>query len=442
MKRKGFTLIELLAVIVILAIIALISTPIIIGVIEKARKGAFEDSAYGVLDAGKLYYIGKLADENKFGGATFKFPEGGDLKISGEKPGGGVIILDSDGKQAIALHDKEKKWCALKGYDDEKITIKDYKEEECKVFIPSPAEEIIREHIGEVTTTEGCGGTGLLTDLGTYGIRYQGNCPNNFVTFNDERAGWRILGIIDGKVKLLRNEKIGKYAWDNKDTSTGAESSTGKNDWSSARLMKLLNPGYEGESIGGSLYWNSQEGTCYGGFGNATLGCSFKENGLTGLAQNMIADATWYLGGGLDFDVTRRQMYKIERGNVTTAGRPKSWIGKVGLAYPSDMGFTAEIEKNCTEDVLMHQYNINMQCMNKWFFKERNDYDDTEWTITPSSSNSYPSYIYIVSKTRGALRDHSAAGNKAAIRPSVYLKSEVKIIGGDGTKEKPYQLSL
>ena len=51
MKRKGFTLIELLAVIVILAIIALIATPTILGVIEKARKGATEQSALGYIDA-------------------------------------------------------------------------------------------------------------------------------------------------------------------------------------------------------------------------------------------------------------------------------------------------------------------------------------------------------------------------------------------------------
>ena len=51
MKRKGFTLIELLAVIVILAIIAMIATPTILGVIEKARKGAAEQSALGYVDA-------------------------------------------------------------------------------------------------------------------------------------------------------------------------------------------------------------------------------------------------------------------------------------------------------------------------------------------------------------------------------------------------------
>ena len=40
--KKGFTLIELLAVIVILAIIALISTPMILGIIEKAKKRGAE----------------------------------------------------------------------------------------------------------------------------------------------------------------------------------------------------------------------------------------------------------------------------------------------------------------------------------------------------------------------------------------------------------------
>lgn len=45
MKNKGFTLIELLAVIVILAIIALIATPIILGIINDARESARERSA-------------------------------------------------------------------------------------------------------------------------------------------------------------------------------------------------------------------------------------------------------------------------------------------------------------------------------------------------------------------------------------------------------------
>ena len=44
-KKHGFTLIELLAVIVVLAIIALIATPIVMNTIKKSKKGAAERSA-------------------------------------------------------------------------------------------------------------------------------------------------------------------------------------------------------------------------------------------------------------------------------------------------------------------------------------------------------------------------------------------------------------
>lgn len=51
MNKKGFTLIELLAVIVILAVIVLIATPIILGVIDKAKQGSAEQSANGYINA-------------------------------------------------------------------------------------------------------------------------------------------------------------------------------------------------------------------------------------------------------------------------------------------------------------------------------------------------------------------------------------------------------
>ncbi len=57
MKNKGFTLIELLAVIVILAIIALITVPVVINIINNTKKGAAEDSTYGVIESLKLYWM-------------------------------------------------------------------------------------------------------------------------------------------------------------------------------------------------------------------------------------------------------------------------------------------------------------------------------------------------------------------------------------------------
>ena len=55
-RKKGFTLTELLAVIVVIAIIALITVPVVFGLIEKSREGAFKD---GVILASKAvdYYL-------------------------------------------------------------------------------------------------------------------------------------------------------------------------------------------------------------------------------------------------------------------------------------------------------------------------------------------------------------------------------------------------
>ena len=64
MKNKGFTLIELLAVIVILAIIALIATPIILGIIEDARTSAAERSAELVKSGVQNAYTGYMMKNN------------------------------------------------------------------------------------------------------------------------------------------------------------------------------------------------------------------------------------------------------------------------------------------------------------------------------------------------------------------------------------------
>lgn len=70
MKQKGFTLIELLAVIVILAIIALIATPMILGVINTAKEGSAESAALGYIDAVEKSAVLSLFDDEAEGTAT------------------------------------------------------------------------------------------------------------------------------------------------------------------------------------------------------------------------------------------------------------------------------------------------------------------------------------------------------------------------------------
>ena len=95
-NKKGFTLIELLAVIVILAIIALITVPVVINIINNAKKGAAEDSTYGAMEAAKLFWVQNNV-ENTETTVTFTYDENGkvwktadnkELLISGSKPTG------------------------------------------------------------------------------------------------------------------------------------------------------------------------------------------------------------------------------------------------------------------------------------------------------------------------------------------------------------------
>ena len=94
MKKKGFTLIELLAVIVILAIIALIATPTILNVIEKARKGATEQSALGYIDAiEKQVAINQVKGENLITDGTHEVPIS-DVTVKGETPTKGWVTIE------------------------------------------------------------------------------------------------------------------------------------------------------------------------------------------------------------------------------------------------------------------------------------------------------------------------------------------------------------
>ena len=83
-NSKGFTLIELLAVIVILAIIALITTPVILNVIEEARRNSAVDKAWGTIDAVRLAYTQAQTNVNAVGiPYTVYFPKGNGVGTEG-----------------------------------------------------------------------------------------------------------------------------------------------------------------------------------------------------------------------------------------------------------------------------------------------------------------------------------------------------------------------
>ena len=99
MKQKGFTLIELLAVIVILAIIALIATPMILGVIDSAKKGAAESSAYGYIDAVEKSDLQEMIDSGSYQtkkDGTYDLNTIGFVNYKGNKPSA-ICVTMKDG---------------------------------------------------------------------------------------------------------------------------------------------------------------------------------------------------------------------------------------------------------------------------------------------------------------------------------------------------------
>ena len=94
-NKKGFTLIELLAVIVILAIIALIAVPVIMNIIANARKSAFEDTAYGLISSGEMYYAQTLLNDGMTEEIEFVIENGefkdNKLDVKGALPKSGKV---------------------------------------------------------------------------------------------------------------------------------------------------------------------------------------------------------------------------------------------------------------------------------------------------------------------------------------------------------------
>ena len=144
--------------------------------------------------------------------------------------------------------------------------------------------------------------------------RYCGENPNNYVTFNGEVAGWRIIGLVNTpegqRIKIIRATPLEpSMSWDNKPKGEGSSySSSGSNDWSDARLQLLLNK---------EAYYNRTSGTCYNGYNNSSTECDFgdgsKTPGLTEEAKKMIDKVTWNLGGNTSA-VSTKLMYNYERG--------------------------------------------------------------------------------------------------------------------------------
>ena len=304
----------------------------------------------------------------------------------------------------------------------------------------------------------------LVTDEAGGNIRYIGSNPNNYVNIDGDI--WRIIGVMknidDGtgnksdRVKLIRAESIGSYSWDTSDSSVN--SGHGVNEWSQADLMKLLNPGYESEVVGGSLYWNSKSGNCYNNANNSTTSCNFTSIGIRDKLKALIGNAIWNTGANdakayTHENISTQKFYEFERstntGKICTSGiycndsvtRTTTWKGKVGLMYVSDYGYATSggstTDRTTCLNKELYSWSGYSDCyVNNWLF------NSTSWQWTLSIPEFfYDAYREFIISSSGYVNASSDDFLSNAVFPAVYLLSSVKIVTGDGSKSNPYTLS-
>ena len=310
----------------------------------------------------------------------------------------------------------------------------------------------------------------LMEDVGG-NIRYYGTSPNNYIYFNcpdynnqtsSTCETWRIIGVFDGNVKIMRNENIGIMAYDNDNEDTYLQSivndngsnevflaspliyddygenivihfiagslSNGQNDYSKSSLQKILN----------NYYYNSLKYT-----GNSTY--DFTNAGLKNdTTRNMIAETTYYTRGydypGIYVDA----MYDKERVSGTVeSGNATTWTGKIAVPYPSDYGYAVDLSL-CQKQISSY-YDATHTCTaNNWMFNiVTNNGTDKGSLVTPNSGD--------VGDAWGIDSDGSVFSSNPTMKgvsgpllitPVLSLTSELDIGSGSGTSSNPYQLNV
>ena len=224
-------------------------------------------------------------------------------------------------------------------------------------------------------------GDGLYKDEYEDRYFYRGKNVNNYITFNNET--WRIISIESDKtIKIIKQESIGDIAWD----------SSSSNNWAKPATL------------------------------NTYLNGSYLTSTLNSTAQNQIVAKNFGIGVVNINDTNLANSIKDENESI--------WNGKVALITASEYIRTNSDQNNCGTPKQLWE-DTNGQCRNTTWTV----INDEWWTLSPNDAD----IIFVVTTFGNLFNDYSQYSTDA-VRPVVYLSSDVKITGGDGSQNNPYAL--
>jgi len=172
--------------------------------------------------------------------------------------------------------------------------------------------------------------------------------------------------------------------------------------------------------------------------------CNSSVTPISNTYASMIENVVWSTRGIGEGIYTTKEMYEAEQTSeltgkecsatnsdgsaneycTDTVTRKTEWEGKIGLIYPSDWGYAGG--STCTN--IMENSCVQNNWLNTgiWYC-----------TISPSA---YSHNANIVWHVGAGIGGDDAASDGNGVRVSLYLKSNVQIIDGDGSKNNPYKL--
>ena len=280
--------------------------------------------------------------------------------------------------------------------------------------------------------------------------RYIGGNVNNYIRFNNDL--YRIIGVFDenthGKtgeylVKIISKDLLSANSWGvvNTDASTGTYSNyyndwTGKQYTTPANTNILFNQYFLNKTNTSGTYGSCNNWTYfYSGNNYKTYNCDLIAGyGIDDTYRDYIETTTWHLNGYNGNGLTSNNFYLCERGLYTNCTSANSGAGdssttaKIGLMYVSDYMYASGYKASSSTLTGSSSYNGSQN----WMFK------GAEWTITPYYSSA--DYVFRVFINGTVDSDSSLYGS--GVRPTFYLKSNVKITGGEGTFDNPYTISM
>ncbi len=298
MKNKlGFTLIELLAVIIILAIVALIATPIILDVIGDARISAGKSEANMILGGINNYCASedmKYQLDNSYERICTSAMDKDDVPTMVNLGNATINELVYDGEKLTTLvitsNNHTFTLCPSGTFamDDEECD-----GGEVGVITTGPTKDVVLSNFPELELGEdGCKNSTENNYSYMNGCYIKGNPTNNYIWYSGFL--WRIMGINeDGSVRLITEDNVTSISMGAYDTPLNWEESYAK-DWLNNYFYSRL----KGNNIIKESMWCSEATTSSSSARTTCTDNLSKESAYVGL---MTLDEYNLAGGGSSY---------------------------------------------------------------------------------------------------------------------------------------------